>query len=64
MAKKKVKNKRPSTVWKKYKVEGNKLIRAKYCPKCGPGYFLADMKDRYYCGKCKYLEVKPKEAKK
>ncbi len=60
MAKKKVKNRRPSTVWKKYKIEGNSLKREKSCPKCGMGYFLANMKDRYYCGKCKYVEMKPK----
>ncbi|MBI2105250.1 30S ribosomal protein S27ae [Candidatus Woesearchaeota archaeon] len=61
MAKKKIKNKIPSKVWEKYKVEGNKLTKAKNCPKCGPGYFLADMKDRFYCGHCHYLETKKKE---
>ncbi|MEK6856675.1 MAG: ribosomal S27a family protein [Nanoarchaeota archaeon] len=60
MAKKKVKNRRPSTVWKKYKVEGGSVKREKCCPKCGAGYFLANMHDRYYCGKCKYVEMKPK----
>lgn len=60
MAKKKVKNKVPSKVWKKYKLQGNKLIRSKTCPKCGTGYFLADHKDRFYCGHCHYLEMKSK----
>jgi len=60
MAKKKVKNKRPSTVWKKYKVEGVFVKREKCCPKCGTGYFLANHKNRYYCGHCKYVEMKPK----
>ena len=26
------------------------------CPKCGPGVFMADHKDRRTCGKCKYHE--------
>ena len=60
MAKKKVKNKVPSKVWKKYKVHDNKLTRSKSCPKCGAGYFLADHKNRYYCGHCHYLEMKGK----
>jgi small subunit ribosomal protein S27Ae len=61
MAKKQVKNKKQSEVWKKYKVEGDKVTRSKYCQKCGPGYFLADHSDRYVCGKCGYVEVKKKE---
>ncbi len=57
MAKKKqVKNKRPSKVWEKYKLEGNKLTRGKTCIKCGPSVFLASHKDRLYCGKCGYVE--------
>lgn len=40
-----------------YKVEGDKLTRsAKFCPKCGPGIFLATHKDRITCGKCGYME--------
>lgn len=58
MAKKKLKNKRPSKVWKKYKISGGKVERSKTCPRCGDGYFLAEHKDRYYCGKCKYVEYK------
>ena len=60
MAKKKVKNKTPSKVWKKYKISGDKLIRSKLCPKCGAGYFLAEHKNRFYCGHCNYLEMKSK----
>jgi len=63
MAKKKVKNRRPSAVWKKYKIEGNLIKREKSCPKCGTGYFLADMKNRFYCGRCKYVEMKSLEKK-
>jgi ubiquitin-small subunit ribosomal protein S27Ae len=63
MAKKKVKNKVPSKVWTKYKVEGSTLKKEKTCPKCGPGYFLADHSNRLFCGKCHYLETKTQEKK-
>lgn len=39
-----------------YKVEGDKVIRDKYCPRCGPGIFLAGGLGRLYCGKCHYTE--------
>lgn len=61
--KKTVKNKKPSKSYEKYKVEGDKVVRAKSCPKCGTGYFLAEHKDRLYCGKCHYVEFKGKETK-
>jgi small subunit ribosomal protein S27Ae len=32
----------------------------KFCPKCGPGVFMAEHKDRYSCGKCGYMETKKK----
>jgi len=54
--KKKVKPKKPSEKWKKYKIEGDKVIRERSCPRCGPGIFLAKTKDRLYCGKCQYTE--------
>lgn len=45
-------------VWKKYKVDGNKLTNSgKFCPRCGPGNFLAQHKDRITCGKCGYGET-------
>lgn len=59
MAKKpKPKNKVPSKRYTKYSIEGDKLTRKKTCPKCGPGIFLAEHKDRWYCGKCHYSEIK------
>ena len=57
------KNKPTSKKYYKYKVEGDKVTRAKFCPRCGPGVFLMTAKDRVYCGKCHYAEFagKPKE---
>jgi small subunit ribosomal protein S27Ae len=39
--------------WEKYK-DGK--AQARFCPRCGPGIFLAKMKGRLYCGKCAYTE--------
>lgn len=61
MAKKKVKNKIPSKKYSKYKLESGKLKRAKFCPKCGPSSFLAQHKDRLYCGSCHYVEFLSKK---
>jgi len=56
MAKEKSKS---SQKWKKYEVKGNQLIRkGKTCPKCGPGVWLGEHKDRLSCGKCNYTEFK------
>lgn len=42
-----------------FKVEGDKINRIrKHCPKCGPGVFIAEHKDRFSCGKCGYTEFK------
>jgi ribosomal protein S27AE len=40
-------------LWKRYE---NGKLKGKLCPKCKS--FLAEMKDRTYCGKCKYVEQK------
>ncbi|MEM4330630.1 MAG: 30S ribosomal protein S27ae [Candidatus Pacearchaeota archaeon] len=50
------KNYPSSQKWKFYKVEGDKLIRERYCPRCGAGVFLMKASDRLYCGKCTYTE--------
>jgi ribosomal protein S27AE len=57
------KNKPTSQKWKFYKVEGDKISRGKYCPRCGLGVFLAKSKsgDKLYCGKCHYTEFLKKE---
>jgi len=42
-----------------FKVEGDKITRVcRHCPKCGPGVFLAEHKDRFSCGRCGYTEFK------
>lgn len=58
MADKKKKSKAPSAS-RFYEVKGNSLSRKnKSCPKCGPGYFLANHKNRLSCGKCHYAEMR------
>jgi small subunit ribosomal protein S27Ae len=45
-----------------YKLEGAKVVRdRRFCPKCGPGVFLAEHEDRFTCGKCRYTEYKKRE---
>ncbi|MDD9954570.1 MAG: 30S ribosomal protein S27ae [Candidatus Woesearchaeota archaeon] len=40
-----------------YKIDGDSLKReGKFCPKCGPGIFMASHADRVTCGKCGYME--------
>jgi small subunit ribosomal protein S27Ae len=55
------KNKPTSKKYTKYKIEGNKITRGKTCPRCGPGIFLMETKDRVYCGKCHYSEFESKK---
>jgi small subunit ribosomal protein S27Ae len=58
MAKRKLKNKVSSKKYKHYKISGDKIERKLTCPRCGAGMFLAQHKDRLYCGNCKYVEIK------
>jgi len=57
------KNKLTSKKYKFYDDKGKKLDNAKFCPRCGPGVFLADMGNRFYCGKCGYAEFNKSENK-
>ena len=50
------KNKLTSKKYLLYKIEGDKITRAKNCPRCGAGIFLARSSGRLYCGKCHYTE--------
>ncbi|OIO42479.1 30S ribosomal protein S27ae [Candidatus Pacearchaeota archaeon CG1_02_39_14] len=44
-------------------MEGTSVKRKQHCPRCGPGVFLADRKDRKHCGKCGYTEFVGKADK-
>ncbi len=62
MAKKpKPKNKIASTKYKKYSISDNTIKRKSTCPKCGPGNFMAEHKDRQTCGTCGLTHFKKKE---
>ena len=61
--KKQRKNKPTSKKYKHYTIEGDTLKKGKFCPRCGPGIFLATHSDRVYCGKCKYTEFVSSEKK-
>jgi len=41
-----------------HKIYDGGKAKNKSCPKCGPGIFMANHKDRSTCGKCKYMEKK------
>ncbi len=42
-----------------YKVENEKVTRLRpTCERCGPGYFMADHRDRYTCGHCGFTRYK------
>jgi len=44
-----------------YKVEGNKVARARpTCERCGAGFFMADHHNRYTCGHCGFTRYKQK----
>ena len=51
------KKKAKSEKWKFYQVGDEGIKRTKKsCPRCGPGIYLAEHKDRMSCGKCGYTE--------
>jgi small subunit ribosomal protein S27Ae len=59
--KKKHQNKPTSKKSAMYKIEGGKIVRAPYCPRCGPASFLMKADNRMYCGKCHYTEFTAKK---
>lgn len=62
MGKKKPRERKDSKRYEKYKIEGKKIIRPRFCPRCGPGVILAISKDRIHCGKCHYTEFLGQKA--
>ncbi len=59
--KKKHKNKQTSQKYKHYTIKGDEIVKGKSCPRCGPGIFLANHKNRLFCGKCRYTEFTDKK---
>ena len=57
------KKKKPSRkIHTLYEVSGDSLNRKnQFCPKCGPGSFLAKHQGRIVCGKCGYTEFEGKK---
>ena len=58
------KNKPTSRKYAKYKINGDTVVRQRFCPRCGPGVFLMVAKDRVYCGKCHYTSFDKAEIEK
>jgi ubiquitin-small subunit ribosomal protein S27Ae len=59
--KKEKKHKQEKGVHAMYKVEDDKVSRARpTCERCGPGYFMAHHHDRYTCGHCGFTRYKQK----
>lgn len=53
------------TIARYYSVKDGKVSRKNtWCPKCGPGIFLAVHGDRMSCGKCGYTEFKKESGQK
>jgi len=47
-----------------YVVSGESVSRKRAnCPRCGSGTFLAEHKDRQYCGRCGYTQFRKNESK-
>jgi len=60
--KKKHVNNPTSKKYTKYKIDGEKVIRSKSCPRCGPGIFLAISQGRSYCGRCHFTEFEKRSV--
>lgn len=54
--------KKEKGIWTCYEVKGDTLTRKnKWSPKLGPGYFMAEHKNRSTCGSSGYTEFKKKD---
>jgi ubiquitin-small subunit ribosomal protein S27Ae len=56
------KNKATSKKHTKYKIDGDKITKERFCPRCGPGVFLMNSNGRFYCGKCHYSEFESRKV--
>ena len=61
MTKKQKKPKKQIKRWEFYDASSGLQRKRKFCPKCGPGFFLAEHNNRTTCGKCGYVEFKRKQ---
>ena len=54
------------SVHKYYKISNDgKIVRLnRFCPRCGPGFFMAKNYDRETCGQCGYTEFGRRTPKK
>lgn len=53
------KKKEEKGIFTLYKIESDTLTRLRpACERCGPGFFMADHKDRYTCGHCGFTRYK------
>ena len=59
---KKTGEKKPKTSRKLYSMYSEGKNKNKTCPKCGPGMFMGQHKDRVVCGSCGYVEFTKKEV--
>ena len=59
--KKKATEKKPKTTRKLYQSYSEGKSKNRMCPKCGPGMFMGNHKDRVVCGSCGYVEFTKKE---
>jgi len=60
-SKEKTKSGKSTQKYKKYQISGETFTRSgRVCPKCGPGVFMGEHKDRFACGKCGFMERKAK----
>lgn len=53
-------NKPTSKKYSHYHGDEKSMKKDRTCPRCGPGTFLAQHKDRLSCGKCNYTEFSKK----
>jgi small subunit ribosomal protein S27Ae len=58
------KKKNSTKSWEYYDSSNGLKRKRKTCPKCGPGFFLADHSNRVTCGKCSYAEFKGSSSDK
>jgi len=56
------KKKKEKGIHSLYEVEADKVTRLRpVCERCGPGYFMADHRERYTCGHCGFTRYKRAE---